>query len=129
VNLGRHLTDVYPLEVLDDLPSPEPYQFCEYCEEAVTPIHGVCPWCDRLINDKTWRRHVLARALVDPQLVLDAAFTYQQMGKTFDEVAKHFAPRAGLAQNTLLRVLRDEFYVRDVEIKFQKSRYCPQVLR
>lgn len=44
-NAGLMLSDVYP-----DLPREEielePDAWCERCCDIVTPIKGICPWCD-----------------------------------------------------------------------------------
>ncbi len=41
---GLRLEDVYPEFAVDVVLEPD--AFCGLCREMVTPIDGVCPWCD-----------------------------------------------------------------------------------
>lgn len=47
---GVSIYEIYPeLEPLDDIPL-EPDAFCPRCDETVTPVQGICPWCETLVR-------------------------------------------------------------------------------
>lgn len=43
-NAGLQLWEVYP-DLIDDV-ELEPDAYCERCRDTVSPIGGLCPWCD-----------------------------------------------------------------------------------
>ena len=117
--LGIEPWMIYPLDLIDDLDAPEPDRDCPTCS-TVTPIHGSCPWCDRLLDFDLWAQWVLDRARLPNSLVHEAADFYGRRGVNMRDTAQRYAPIVGLTPGAFADALRDEFRARRIQIRGDK---------